>query len=158
MKAFNVLLFFCSPSVFAQPPLLQNEASVIEAAWASGQRLTNAPVGIRHMAVPVASNLLSENSVLESLATDATGMVKTQTKFWERIIITLPQTANADYMACMIVNGKCRPLPVGAVLDRKQGLLYWHVPNAYKGNFDLVFHQPGSVPGFVRVNAGVGAN
>lgn len=129
------------------------EAQAIEAAWASGQRLTNTPVGIaRGFDRPGAA------APVQNVTTDATGIARTSTKRWERIVIHLPRPVAADHMACLMVNGtgKCLPLPVGASIDKANSILYWHVPNAYKGDFDLVFLQLGSRPGVVRVTAGTG--
>jgi hypothetical protein len=65
--------------------------------------------------------------------------------------------AAGDHMACLMVNAKCQALPVGASLDKKNGILYWHVPNAYKGDFDLVFLQTGSAVAALRVTTGTGS-
>ncbi len=129
--------------------LLPSEAKAIEDAWASGLRLANVPVQIRHG--------FDTNAPLANVAADATGMSRTSTKHWERIEIHLPRIAVADHMACLMVNSKCRALPVGASIDKKKSILYWQVPNAYKGDFDLVFLQPGSAAGAVRVTAGIGS-
>jgi hypothetical protein len=140
----------CAIGVQAQP-VLPSEVQALEAAWATGQRLANTPVSITRgfdkpgpgAAAPV-----------QNVSTDGTGIARTSTKFWERIVIHLPRTVVADHMACLMIQGKCQPLPVGASIDKKNSVLYWHVPNAYKGDFDLVFLQPGSRVGVVRVTAG----
>jgi hypothetical protein len=138
----------CSAVSYGQA-LLAAEAASIESAWASGARLKNATVQI--------SRGFDLKPALQSATTDATGVTQTSTKYWERIVIHLPRLVSGDHMACLMVNSKCRPLPVGASLDKKNGILYWHVPNAYKGDFDLVFLQSGSSAGAVRVTAGAGS-
>jgi hypothetical protein len=131
--------------------LQPTDASAIEAAWASGQRLSNIVIPILHGFTNPNSKTLT---AIPTLTTDASGIAQTRTKFWERIEIHLPRFTAADHMACLMVNSKCRPLPVGASIDKKTGILYWHVPNAYKGDFDLAFLQSGSRVGVIRVTAG----
>ncbi len=145
-----VLLIFFGPTISQGQQLTPSEAATIEAAWASGTRLVNVTVPLRRG--------FDVNSAFENISTDATGTARTVTKFWERIEIHLPQMGPADHMACLMVNSKCKALPVGARLDKKNGILSWHVPNAYKGDFDLVFLQPGSGVASVRVLAGKGSN
>ena len=156
MKPFRMgLVIVCACIGAHAQQLLPSEVQAIETAWATGQRLTNTPVGITHgfdkpgAAAPV-----------QNVTTDTTGIARTSTKYWERIVIHLPRVVAADHMACLMVNGsgKCRPLPVGASIDKHNSILYWHVPNAYKGDFDLVFLQAGAgaKPGAVRVTAGTG--
>jgi len=126
--------------------MLPSEAPVIEAAWASSQRLIYADVSVRRG--------FNVNAALEHTSTDIAGIARTSTKQWERVEIHLPRLLAVDHMACLMVNSKCRPLPVGASIDKKKSILYWHVPNAYKGDFDLVFLQPGSGVAAVQVTAG----
>jgi hypothetical protein len=159
----SLLALSCSITLFAQqvPPvnvqqvtvapvqqLTPAEATTLEKAWASGPKLANTAVTLNRGFLASAP--------LESLQTDAAGIARTSTKFWERIEIHLPRVIAADHVACLMVNSKCQPLPVGASIDKKASILYWHVPNAYKGDFDLVFLQPGSLPGAVRVTTGTG--
>ena len=154
MKPFRMgLIIVCACIGAHAQQLLPSEVQAIETAWASGQRLANTPVSItRGFAAPGSAAAAQS----ESASTDATGIARTSTKRWERIGIHLPRTVAADHMACLMVNSKCQALPVGASLDKKNSILYWQVPNAYKGDFDLVFLQPGSRPGAVRVTTGTG--
>jgi hypothetical protein len=152
MKYLKILLVFvCGSGVLLGQELQPNEATTLETAWASGQHFAN-------IVVPIVrgfnANPNSAAAPSESISTDATGIARTSTKFWERIEIHLPRAVAADHMACLMVNSKCQALPVGASLDKKKSILYWHVPNAYKGDFDLVFLQPGPRVGAVRVTAG----
>lgn len=129
-------------SLFAQ--LRPNEAADIEKAWAAGPRLSGAGVTVRRG--------FDQKAAAENTNTDASGIARASTARWERVEIHLPRAADAEHAACLMVDSKCQPLPVGASLDRKNGILYWDVPNAYKGDFDLVFLQPGSRAGAVRIS------
>ena len=153
MKHFRLgLIVFCASAALQAQQLLPSERSALEKAWASGPRLATSAVSI--------SRGFSANNAsapLENLSMDAMGIARTSTKFWERIVIHLPRTVASDHMACLMVKSKSEALPVGASLDKKNSILYWHVPNAYKGDFDLVFLQSGSIPGAVRVTAGTGS-
>jgi hypothetical protein len=150
MKHLHILvLVLCVSDITLGQQLQPNEAAAIEAAWASGQRLTNVPVSVIHG--------FDTKAPIQSILTDATGIARTSTKFWERIEVHLPRSGAGGHIACLMVNSKCAALPVGASLDKTNGVLYWHVPNAYKGDFDLVFVQPGSRPGVVRVTTGTGS-
>ena len=146
MYIFALLLLVLSASVPMNGQLLPSEAAALEAAWASGDRLAHADIPVRR-----GFNL---NTPSEHISTDAKGIAATKTVQWERIEIHLPRAASVDHIACLMVDAKCRNLPVGAKLDKKNSVLYWHVPNAYKGDFDLVFLQPGGRVGAVRVTAG----
>jgi hypothetical protein len=152
MKIVNALLSALLASVTlqaqlqVQQTLTPTEAATLEAAWAAGLRLANTDVPLMR-----GFNL---NGVFEHISTDTAGIARTNTKQWERVEIHLPRVAASDHMVCLMVNAKCRPLPVGASIDKKNGILYWHVPNAYKGDFDLVFLQPGSGVASVRISAG----
>ena len=154
MKHFRMgLIIICACAGVLAQPVLPSEAQAIESAWASGLRLVNTPVSItRGFAIP--GTPAAAAAPVQNVSTDAGGIARTSTKFWERIVIRLPRTVAADHMACLMVNGKCQALPVGASIDKKNSILYWHVPNAYKGDFDFVFLQPGSRPGSLRVTAG----
>jgi hypothetical protein len=153
VKQFGMVLIMIGFSAAAQAQqLLPNERAALEKAWTSGPRLANSNVSL--------SRGFSANNAsvaLETLSTDAVGIARTSTKFWERIVIHLPRTVASDHMVCLMVNSKCEALPVGASLDKKNSILYWHVPNAYKGDFDFLFLQLGSLPGVVRVTAGTGS-
>jgi hypothetical protein len=147
MKYFiTIPLIACIPTVLCGQPLLPREAAAIEKAYAAPQRLTNAVVQIRRG--------FNQNAAFENTPADVAGIARTSTKTWERIEIHLPRVLSSDHMACLMVNSKCRNLPVGASLDKKNSILYWHVPNPYKGDFDFVFLQPGGQPMAVRVTAG----
>jgi hypothetical protein len=149
MKRLRIILLLSfAPVASYGQQLNPGEAATIEAAWASGARLVNTTVPLRRG--------FDINSPLENISIDSTGTAHTVTRFWERIEIRLPKIGLADHMACLMVNSKCKALPVGARLDKKNGILSWHVPNAYKGDFDLVFLQPGSGVASVRVTAGKG--
>jgi hypothetical protein len=142
-----VLLLLCTVSAsLGQQSLDQSEAVVIEAALASGHFLTKAPVRIVHFASAAATT--------ELVSSDASGMTRTATRQWEVIEIHFPRITTADHMACLLINSKCVALPVGARLDRSKGILSWQVPNAYKGDFDIVFLQPDVGVGKVRVSTG----
>ena len=146
----TLLAILCAPfALHGQQQLLPNEAAAIEAAWASAPRLLNIPIPVRRG--------FDKDAPFENITTDVTGIGRTNTKHWERIEIHLPRFLAVDHVACLMVNSKCRALPVGASLDRKNSILYWHVPNAYKGDFDLVFFQPGSGIGAIRVTTGFGS-
>ncbi len=146
MKYFGTaLLLSASVSIRGQQPT-GKDFTTIESAWASARHLANTVVTIRRGFNPAAP--------LESASTDGTGSARTTTKYWERIEIHFPRIGAADTVACLMIDSKCNALPVGASLDKKNSILYWHVPNAYKGDFDLVFFQPGSAAGNVRVTAG----
>ena len=146
MKIVPSLLLVLSASLPIYGQLLPSEAAALEAAWASADRLAHADIPLRR-----GFNL---NAPFEHISTDATGIAATSMVQWERIEIHLPRAGTVDHIACLMVNAKCRNLPVGAKLDKKNSILYWHVPNAYKGDFDLVFLQPGGRVGAVRVTAG----
>jgi hypothetical protein len=153
MKHFRmVLIIVCAFTGLQAQQLLPSEVNTLEKAWASGPRLANVPVSLQR-----GLSTSKTSAPLENLSTDAAGIARTSTKFWERIVIHLPRVIAADHMACLMVKSKCEALPVGASLDKKNSVLYWHVPNAYKGDFDIVFLQPGSSPGAVRVTAGAGS-
>src|SRR5713101_8347118 len=130
----SFLVFGVSFSSYGQ--LQPSEASAIEAAWASGQRLANAAVSLKRGFDPKAP--------FENNTTDANGIARSSTKYWERIEIHVPRILDVDHMACLMVHSKCIPLPIGTTFDNRKGILFWHVPNAYKGDFDFVFLQPGS--------------
>jgi hypothetical protein len=152
MKYLCVIsLILCTSAVcYGQPPLLSIEAAPLETAWTSGPRLANTSVPLlRGFHIPTTS------ATFENISTDATGIARMSTKRWEPIQIVLPRPLTADYMGCLMVKSKCTPLPVGSKLDKKTGIFYWHVPNAYKGEFDLVFLQPGSRLAIIRITAGV---
>ena len=153
MKPFRMgLIIVCACIGAHAQQLLPSEVQAIETAWATGQRLTNTPVSMtRGFTAPGAAAAPSENT-----STDATGIARTTTKRWERIVIHLPRVVAANHVACLMVNSRCQALPVGASLDKANSILYWHVPNAYKGDFDLVFLQPGSRVGVIRVTTGTG--
>jgi hypothetical protein len=68
--------------------------------------------------------------------------------------VHLPPAVAADLSVCLMVSSKCQALPVGASFDKKNSIFYWHVPAAYKGDFDIVFLQPGPRVGSVRITAG----
>jgi len=129
-----------------QQALTSIEASALEAAWASSLRLVNTDVPLLRG--------FNVSGTFEHISTDTAGVARTSTKQWERVEIHLPRFLAVDHMACLMVNSKCRPLPVGASIDKKKSILYWHVPNAYKGDFDLVFLQPGMGIASVRITAG----
>ncbi len=156
MKHFQIgLIIVCASAGLQAQQVLPTEVQAIETAWATGQRLTNTPVSItRGFTAPGAAATVTTPS--ESISTDTTGVARTSTKFWERIVIHLPRVVAANHMACLMINSKCQALPVGASLDKTNSILYWHVPNAYKGDFDFVFLQPGSSPGLIRVTTGTG--
>jgi hypothetical protein len=149
MKAFKTLIFgwiilTASFSLYGQ--LQPSEASAIEAAWASGQRLANISVPLRRG--------FDAKAPFENISTDATGIARASTKQWERIEVHLPPAVAADLTVCLMVNSKCQALPVGASFDKRNSTFYWHVPAPYKGDFDFVFLQPGSRVGSVRITAG----
>jgi hypothetical protein len=146
MKIVSLILLVLSASLSVYGQLLPSEAAALEAAWASGDRLTHADIPLRR-----GFNL---NAPFEHISTDATGIAATKTVQWERIEVHLPRAASVDHIACLMVDAKCRNLPVGASIDKKNSILYWHVPNAYKGDFDLVFLQPGGRVGAIRITAG----
>ena len=146
MKIVSLLLLLPSALLPIYGQLLPSDAAALEAAWASGDRLAHADIPVRR-----GFNL---NAPFEHISTGAIGIATTNTVQWERIEIHLPRAASVTHIACLMVDGKCRNLPVGAKLDKKNSVLYWHVPNAYKGDFDLVFLQPGGRVGAVRVTAG----
>jgi hypothetical protein len=124
---------------------LLGEASAIEASWTSGQRLTSANVQVFHG---------FNAATAEALVTDSTGIARTRTKQWERIEVHLPRVVSANHMVCLLVNSKCQGIPVGSSIDKVNSIFYWHVPNVFKGDFDIVFLQPGSAPGVLRVTTG----
>jgi hypothetical protein len=149
------LIIVCAAVGLQAQQVLPSEVAAIETAWASGQRLTNTPVSItRGFAVP-GNPAAAPAAPSESISTDATGIARTSTKSWERIVIHLPRVVAANHIACLMVNSKCQALPVGARLDKANSILYWHVPSPYKGDFDLVFLQPGSRAGAIRVTTGI---
>src|SRR5438876_88189 len=106
MYTFALLLLVLSASLSTYGQLLPSEASTLETAWASGDRLANADISLRR-----GFNL---NAPFEHISTDAKGIAATKTVQWERIEVHLPRTASVDHIACLIVAGKCRNLPVGA--------------------------------------------
>jgi hypothetical protein len=146
-----LIIVYASAGIQAQQ-LLPSEVNTLEKAWASGPRLANVAVSLQR-----GFSASNTSAPRENLSTDAAGIARTSSKFWERMVIHLPRVVATDHMACLMVKSKCEALPVGASLDKKNSILYWHVPNAYKGDFDLVFLQPGSAPGAVRVTAGAGS-
>jgi hypothetical protein len=151
MKVFiTAVLILTASATLRGQQLVASEAAILEKAWASGPRLANTPISIKR------GFSMALNAPLQSFSTDATGIARASTKFWERIEVHLPRLVTGDHMVCLMVNSKCQALPVGASLDKKNGILYWHVPNAYKGDFDLVFLQTGSGVASVRVTAGTG--
>src|SRR5258708_14598697 len=151
MKLCKGLLLLCACCVLQAQQIASVGFHEIEKAWASGPRLANTTISLRR---GFRANNVS--APLENFSTDAAGIARTSTKYWERIEIHLPRILAVDHAACLMVNSKCQALPVGASLDKKNSILYWQVPNAYKGDFDLVFLQPGSSPGAVRVTTGTG--
>ena len=158
MPFFRIgLIIACAVAGLHAQQLLPTEVQALEAAWASGQRLTNTPVTLtRGFTAPTAPGQAVVAVPSETVTTDTTGIARTSTKRWERIVIHLPRATSANHMACLMVSGKCQALPVGASLDKANSILYWHVPNAYKGDFDFAFLQAGSRVGVVRVTAGTG--
>ncbi len=146
LKTLHLSCLVLGVSFSSYGQLQPNEASAIETAWASGQRLANTIVPLKRG--------FDTKTPFESLSTDAAGVARASTKQWERIEVHLPPAVAADLTVCMMVGSKCQQLPVGASFDKKNSILYWHVPNAYKGDFDLVFLQPGSRAGCVRITAG----
>jgi hypothetical protein len=149
MKSSHIGWLLLANSIFLYGQLLPSEAAAIETAWASGQRLLNTTIPVRRG--------FNANAPFENLSTGPTGIARMSTQRWERIEIHLPRTVATDHLGCLMINSKCTSLPVGTSLDKKNSILYWHVPNAYKGDFDLVFFQPGSHVSVVRVTAGADA-
>jgi hypothetical protein len=145
-----LLASFSAGGLLAQTQIAAKDAVDIEAAMASGKRLFGAPLEIRRGFDRADRPELVST---ESVSTDVAGIARVSTRQWERIVVKLPRSVSADHTACLMVNSKCSPLPVGASLDSKSGMFYWHVPNAFKGDFDLVFYQSGSSPVVVRVTA-----
>lgn len=145
-----VLASFAAGGLCAQTQITAKDAADIEAAMASGKRLFGSSVEIRRGFQRVDR---PETFSAESASTDVAGVARMSTRQWERVVVRLPRNVSADHIACLMVDSKCSPLPVGASLDSKAGIFYWHVANAFKGDFDLVFYQPGSSPIIVRVTA-----
>src|ERR1700722_14124301 len=139
LRIVFILICVCAAVAQVRP----DGSAAIEAAWASGQPFSNATVMIQR-------GFGSQGS-LQSINADVNGVTRTTTKYWERIRIQLPRTVEADHLGCLMVNARCRPFPVGATLDKQNSIFYWHVPNQYKGDFDLVFFQPGSRVLVIRV-------
>ena len=153
MKIVSLLLLLLSALLPIYGQLLPNEAAALEAAWAPTNGLAPAVARLANVDV-VLRRGFNPNALFEHILTDAAAIARTNTVQWERIEIHLPRIVGADHMACLMVDSKCRNLPVGAKLDKKNSILFWHVPNAYKGDFDLVFLQPGGRVGAIRITAG----
>lgn len=134
----------------AQTPVPAQDAAQIEAAMTTGKRLASATVEIRR-GFDQAARLNAPPP--EYASTDAAGISRTSTRQWERIEVRPPRAGAAYFLGCLWVDSKCGSLPVGSSFDKATGTFYWHVPEAFKGDFDLVFHQPGSSPLVVRITA-----
>lgn len=144
-----VFLAFLASAHGLRAQVLVSEAPILEAAWASGKRLTNANVQIYH-----GFGAATAEAAAEAAATDSTGIARTKTKQWERIEVHLPRVISANHIVCLLVDSKCQGIPVGSSIDKQKSIFYWHVPNVFKGDFDILFLQPGSAPGVVRVTTG----
>jgi hypothetical protein len=57
----------------------------------------------------------------------------------ERIVLDLSQPAGRCYFGYMKVDQQLRPLPPGASIDAKKGILYWQPGPASLGKYQLVF-------------------
>jgi hypothetical protein len=57
----------------------------------------------------------------------------------ERIVLDLRQPAGRSYIGYMKVDQQLRPLPPGASIDAKNGILYWQPGPASFGKYQLVF-------------------
>ncbi len=56
----------------------------------------------------------------------------------ERIVLDLSQAHVRSYFGYMKVNHQLRPLPPGASIDAKHGILYWQPGPASFGKYQLV--------------------
>jgi len=74
-----------------------------------------------------------------TIPADKNGIIHITAPQDERIVLDLSQPPGRSYTGYMKVNQQLRPLPPGASIDAKDGILYWQPGPASFGKYQLVF-------------------
>jgi len=78
-----------------------------------------------------------------TIPADKNGMINVTVPQDERIVLDLSQPHGLSYTGYLKVNHLLRPLPPGASMDSKNGVLYWQPGPAAFGKYQLVFITTG---------------